>query len=57
MNKEKMIDRLEVAKAIVADVWHETGIDEVGDVLCDIDEATNAIEEFEEEKTKNEHRR
>lgn len=44
MDKEKMIDRLEVAKAIVADVWHKTGIDEVEDVLCDIDEATNAIE-------------
>ena len=43
-----MIDRLEGAKSIVADVWHETNIDKVGDVLCDIDEAVNAIEEFEE---------
>lgn len=49
MNKEKMIDKLEKAKDMVADVWNETNIDEVGDVLCSIDEATNAIEEFEEE--------
>ena len=48
MNKEKMIYGLEIAKSIVADVWDETGVDEVGDVLCAIDEATNAIEEFEE---------
>lgn len=45
MNKEILIDRLEVAKSIVANVWHESGIDAVGDVLCSIDEAINAIEE------------
>lgn len=46
MNKEIMIDRLEVAKAIVANVWDETDIDKVGDVLCAIDEAVNAIEDL-----------
>lgn len=49
MDKEKMIEKLEEAKAIVSDVWEETMIDgeigEVGDVLCDIDEAINAIKE------------
>ena len=50
MNKEKMIDMLEKAKSIVADVWTETGIGEVGDVLSDIYEAIDAIEEFEGEK-------
>lgn len=44
MNKEKMIDRLEIAKAIVVNVWDETNIDEVGDVLCAIDEAVSAVE-------------
>lgn len=48
MNKEIMIDRLEVAKSIVADVWDKTNVDKVGDVMCDIDEAINAIEEIEE---------
>lgn len=42
-----MIDRLEVAKSIVADIQDKTDIDEVGDVLCAIDEAVNAIEEFQ----------
>lgn len=50
MNKEIMIDRLEVAKAIVADIWIETNIDEVGDVLCAINEAIGAIGELEEKK-------
>lgn len=45
MNKEKMIEKLEEAKDIVTDVWNETDINEVGDVLCAIDEATAAIEE------------
>lgn len=45
MKKEKMIDMLENAKAIVAEVWHESNVDRVGDILCDIDEAVNAIEE------------
>ena len=53
MNKEKMVDKLEKAKDIVRDVWDETNIDEVGDVLCAIDEATNVVVE-EEEKEKNE---
>ena len=46
MNKEIMIDKLEKAKDIVADVWHETDVDKVGDVLCAIDEATAAIEDL-----------
>ena len=46
MNKEKMIDMLEKAKDIVRDVWSETNIDEVGDVLCVIDEAIAAIEDL-----------
>ena len=46
MDKEKAIYLMETAKDIVRDVWHETDIDEVGDVLCAIDEATNAIEEL-----------
>ena len=45
MNKEEAIYLMEKAKAIVAHVWAETDIDKVGDVLCDIDEAVNAIEE------------
>ena len=48
MNKEKMIYGLEIAKSIVADVWDKTGIDKVGDIMCSIDEAVNAIEEEEE---------
>ena len=48
MNKEIMIDRLEVAKSIVANIWVETNIDEVGDALCGINEAIGAIEELEE---------
>ena len=44
MKKEEAIYLMEKAKAIVANVWDETNIDEVGDVLCAIDEATNAIE-------------
>ena len=50
MTKEEMIDKLEKAKDIVSDVWHETDIDKVGDVLCAIDEAVNAVEEFEGEQ-------
>ena len=49
MNKETAIFLMEKAKAIVADVWHETNIDKVGDVLCSIDEAVNAIEEEKEQ--------
>ena len=45
MNKEKMIYGLEIAKSIIANVWDETNIDEVGDVMCAIDEAVNAIED------------
>ena len=41
-----MIDKLEKAKDLVRDVWSETDVDEVGDVLCAIDEATLAIEEL-----------
>lgn len=48
MKKEEAIYLMEKAKAIVAHVWDETNIDKVGDVLCAIDEATAAIEEFEE---------
>ena len=41
-----MIDKLENAKSIVSDVWDETHIFEVGDVLCAIDEAISAIEDL-----------
>ena len=40
-----MMYELERAKAIVANVWYKGGIDKVGDVLCAIDEALNAVEE------------
>lgn len=45
MNKERMIEMLEEAKDIVREVYQETEVDEVGDLLCSIDEATNAIED------------
>ena len=45
MSKEKMIDMMEEAKAMVSEVWGESNVDRVGDVLCDIDEAMGAIEE------------
>lgn len=52
-DKEKMTTLLETAKAIIASVWDETKIDEVGDVMCAIDEAVNAIENSDlEVKTK-----
>ena len=43
-----MIYLLEMAKSIVANIWVETNIDEVGDVLCAINEAIGAIEGLEE---------
>ena len=57
MKKEEAICLMEKAKVIVVDVWNETNIDEVGDVLCSIDEATNAIEEEIKEYYENRKRR
>jgi len=45
INKEEMISKLYSAKDIISTVWEITNIDEVGDILCSIDEAIGAIEE------------
>ena len=42
-NKQKMIDKLEHAKSIVCGVHDKTDNDEVGDVMCFIDEAVASI--------------
>ena len=44
-DKDEMIDRLWEAKDIVSDVFNATDVDEVGNVLCDIDEAIAVLED------------
>lgn len=43
--KSELIDILEKAKAMVAFVWDETKNNEVGDVMCFIDEAVGSLED------------
>ena len=45
-DKDEMIDKLWEAKDIVMDVFHETDVQEVGNVMCDIDEAIGALEDM-----------
>ena len=40
-----MIQKLDKARDIINEVDDETGIYEVGSILCDIDEAIGAIED------------
>lgn len=43
-DKDEMIDKLLEAKDIVIDVHNATNLSEVGNILCDIDEAVGVIE-------------
>ena len=45
-DKDEMIDKLWEAKDIVADVFHATDVNEVGNVMCDIDEAIAVLEDM-----------
>ena len=47
MNKEKMMGKLEKEKDLVKEVWSETDIDEVGNVLCAINDIIIVIEKEE----------
>lgn len=44
-DKDEMIDKLWEAKDIIADVYNATGVYEVGNVMCDIDEAIAVLED------------
>lgn len=50
-DKSKMINKLLDAKDIVIEVYDETEISEVGNVMCDIDEAIAVIDDKTEEES------
>lgn len=45
-DKDEMIDKLWEAKYIVIDVYDATGVQEVGNAMCELDEAIGALEDM-----------
>ena len=50
-DKDKMIDKLLEAKDLVIEVHDKTNMPEVGNVMCDIDEAIAVIENTPDEES------